>query len=268
MQEKMLNINANSIFYRINGEGRAVILIHGFGEDGRIWDEMVNSLEKNYRCIVPDLPGSGISEAWESKNISIADYAEAIHQIVEDEQLKDFCMIGHSMGGYVTLAYADAYPQRLTGIGLFHSTALADAEEKKESRKKAIAFIQENGPLKFLQTSIPGLFAPEHSNLQALKQLLDQASSFSGETLIQYYTAMMQRKDLTKVLVNSNIPVLLIAGIDDQAIPFEQSLKESSLAAETHFHVLRYTAHMGMMEEPEKAIDILANYLQFCKDVS
>ena len=99
MQEKMLNINANPIFYRINGEGRAVVLIHGFGEDGRIWDEMVNSLEKNYRCIVPDLPGSGMSEAWKSKNISIADYAEAIHQIVEYEQFKDCCMIGHSMGG-------------------------------------------------------------------------------------------------------------------------------------------------------------------------
>jgi pimeloyl-ACP methyl ester carboxylesterase len=177
-------------------------------------------------------------------------------------------MIGHSMGGYITLAYADAYPQRLTGIGLFHSTALADAEEKKESRKKAIAFIQENGPLKFMQASIQSLFTSEHANLPALKQLLDQATSFSGETLIQYYAAMMQRKDLTKVLVNSNIPVLLIAGVDDQAIPFEQSLKESSLAAETHFHVLRYTAHMGMLEEPEKSNYILANYLHFCMGAS
>jgi len=263
MQEKRLNINARSIFYRISGEGQAVVLIHGFGEDGRIWDEIVTALEKNYRCIVPDLPGSGQSEAWDFNNSGIRGCAEAIQKIVEAEQLKNFCMIGHSMGGYISLAYADTYPGNLSGLGLFHSTALPDTEEKKESRKKAIVFIQENGPLKFLESSIPGLFTSENANLPGLKNLLLQASSFSGETLTQYYTAMMQRKDLTKVLINSTIPVLLIAGIEDQAIPFEQSLKESSLAGETHFHVLRHSAHMGMLEEPIKAIDILANYLHF-----
>ena len=101
------------IFYRLEGKGKPVLLLHGFGEDGNIWSEQVKALKEKYYLIIPDLPGSGRSEMLDG-NCTLKDYAEAVKAIANEvifknENFNQFCLIGHSMGGYITLAFAEKY---------------------------------------------------------------------------------------------------------------------------------------------------------------
>ena len=150
------------IFYRAEGNGKPVMLIHGFAEDHNIWNHQLKKLKENFFVIVPDIPGSGSSELLDGE-IFIEDYADAIKAIVDAELANktpnQFTLIGHSMGGYITLAFAQKYPELLNAIGLFHSTAYADDDAKKEIRKKGIEFIKNNGVELFLKNTTANLFS-------------------------------------------------------------------------------------------------------------
>ena len=156
MQTEQLLYNENCIFYRKTGSGPVVMLLHGFGEDGEIWKEQYN-IFPGYTLLVPDLPGSGRSEAVEE--MSMEGLAAVVKAII-DKEGGEAILIGHSMGGYITLAVVEKYPALLKGFGLFHSSAFADSEEKKETRQKGIRFIQEHSATEFLRTATPNLYAP------------------------------------------------------------------------------------------------------------
>src|SRR5687768_8446429 len=98
-----------TIFYKVVGQGKPALLIHGFGEHGSIWNDIVEKLKNNFRIIVPDIPGSGRSTILkdESKQISIDDYAEVIVHVIKNETTDNCAVVGHSMGGYIALAIAE-----------------------------------------------------------------------------------------------------------------------------------------------------------------
>ena len=287
MKEKLINYSNSTIHYKITGAGLPVVLIHGFAEDSRIWDNQVAFLKNDYNLIIPDLPGSGgsapLSEGEGLGVRSIEDYAECIKQILDAEKISRCIMIGHSMGGYITLAFAEKFPEALISFGLFHSSAYADDAAKVETRKKAIAFIEKNGASAFLQTSIPGLFYDQGNSEQPdaliegapssrqatevarrperIAELLERGKAFSPKTLIQYYEAMIARPDRTEVLIKAPCPVLFILGEHDKAVPFKQGLEQSHLPDQSYVYILRDSAHMGMLEESGKANQILAYFL-------
>ena len=126
MEEKYLDHESSSMHYTIYGKGLPVVLIHGFAEDATVWRFQVDHLKDNYRLIVPDLPGSGQSTILKKERISMEDYAACIKTILAAENIEQCVMIGHSMGGYITLAFADKYPAQLQSFGLFHSSAYPD----------------------------------------------------------------------------------------------------------------------------------------------
>ncbi len=261
MEEKYINSGGAAICYRVIGEGTPVALLHGFAEDGTIWNEQAAFLSDHYRLIIPDIPGSGKSTLLKKEHVGLEDYAACIKEILSAEAVKDCVMIGHSMGGYVTLAFAEKYPQYLKAIGLFHSSAYADDVEKIETRKKAIAFIEDNGPEAFLKTSIPALFYDPEKNKSAIEALLQKGNDFTAQALIEYYRAMIARPDRTFLLKNASIPVLFIMGEHDKAVPFKHSLEQSYMPANSHIHILRNSAHMGMLEETQRANHFLGEFL-------
>src|SRR6476619_401141 len=106
MQEHALIEKDLSLFYRIDGEGEPVILIHGFAEDGDVWEGLTAELRKEYKVIVPDLHGSGRSTG-NMENVSMESMAGHINLILEKEKIDSCFMIGHSMGGYIALAFAE-----------------------------------------------------------------------------------------------------------------------------------------------------------------
>ena len=167
------------------------------------------------------------------------------------------------MGGYITLAFAEKYPELLDAVGLFHSSAYADDEVKKETRKKGIEFISNNGALSFLKTSIPNLFSTKtkDENPGLVEELINMTKDFSPESLIQYYQAMIKRPDRTIVLKTFPKPLLFIAGKYDNAVPLKSSLEQCHLPGVTYFHILQNSGHMGMWEEKDATTRFLLGFL-------
>jgi pimeloyl-ACP methyl ester carboxylesterase len=255
----------SKIFYRVYGSGKAVVLIHGFGEDGSIWNSLAVYLKEYYLLIIPDLPGSGQSEMIKQKKsqTTIDDYAEVIIEILKKESVSKCTIIGHSMGGYITLAIADKFAEVLNGFGLCNSTAFADTEEKKKDRLKAIEFLRNNEPLTFLKTSIPNLFAEnfkkEHAN--EIEQFIESVKYFSKQSLIEYLTAMMNRPERISVLQSTGLPVLFIIGEKDTAVPLEKSLAQCHLPDNSYVHILPEAGHMAMLEEKDQCREILQSFI-------
>ena len=291
MALKSFTYQSSQIFYRVSGKGRPVLLLHGFGEDGEIWNAQVEFLKDDFLVIVPDLPGSGKSEQISDMSIEgMADLVKALTNTElnygSNDGEKWLGVFGHSMGGYITLAFAEKYPARLCSFGLVHSTAFADSVQKKENRLKSINFIRNNGAYIFLKGSIPGLFHltghlaetdknddnanwPESYNYNPnlflanhINELVEKGKNFSVETLISYYEAMYNRPNRTAVLLNFGGPVLFIIGVHDIAVPFQESLQQCCLANRSHIHILREVAHMGMVEEPLRVSEILMDFLK------
>jgi pimeloyl-ACP methyl ester carboxylesterase len=274
MEEKFFIYKGDKIFYRVFGNGQTVILIHGFGEDGNVWKNQIEFLKTDFRLIVPDLPGSGKSEMIE--DMTIEGMAEVIKNIIEAESSKalslgeglgEVCIVGHSMGGYIVLAFAEKWPGLLNGFGLFHSTSYPDSEEKKEVRRKGIDFMKKHGGFEFLKTSVPNLFSPKTKDEmpELVDEFLNSLRNFSRDALVSYYEAMMQRPDRSAVLKKANVAVLLIAGEYDNAVPLKDGLELAHLPGKTYFHVLKKSGHMGMLEEAEKTNRLLRNYLKDLK---
>ncbi len=240
------------------GEGKPVLLLHGFGEDGEIWNNQAEYLKNTFRLIIPDLPGSGESEIVSGNTVSMIDYADVVKAILDEEKISECIMLGHSLGGYITLAFAEKYRSSLNAFGLVHSSAFADSEEKKSARRKSIEFIKNNGAYEFLKTSIPGLFKVSGPLVDAL---IEKGKNFTPEALIQYYEAMIARPDRTNILKSFDRPILFIIGEHDNAVPFQQSLQQCYLPAISHVHILRNSAHIGMLEETGKVNEIIRAFI-------
>jgi pimeloyl-ACP methyl ester carboxylesterase len=259
---KQIVFQNKQIHYTVAGEGEAVVLIHGFAEDSRIWEHQVEVLKKYYRLIIPDLPGCGRSQLTDTFSMELG--ADCIRQLLIEEKIACAVLAGHSMGGYVALAFAEKYPEALSAFALMHSTAYADSPEKKAGRQRSIEFIRTHGSYGFLKQSIPNLFSPESriSMGGAVRDLVDMYKDFNPATLIACYEAMMQRPDRTAILRSTKKPVLFMIGKYDTAVPFDQSLQQVHLPQITYIHLLEHSGHMGLWEEKEKTNSALLSFLE------
>ena len=263
MELKTFTYQSSKIFYRTIGAGKPVVLIHGFAEDGDVWKNQIEFLKNHFYLIIPDLPGTGKSELI--NDMSIEGMTEVIKEILRFELHKfplqgtEGVLIGHSMGGYITLAFTEKYPEMLSSIALVHSSAFADNEEKKANRLKSIEFVKKNGAYEFLKAVITDLFTETWAtnNQKIVDGQIEKSKSFTDEAIIAYYQAMINRPDRTHVLKSFPKPILFIIGEHDKAVPFEQSMQQCYLPDISYIHILRNSAHMGMLEETEKVNEAL-----------
>jgi pimeloyl-ACP methyl ester carboxylesterase len=259
--KKLFKYNNKSIRYYKTGNGQPLFFIHGFGEDSQVWRKQVTYFEKDYTVIVPDLPGSGGSELVE--DMSIEGMAEVIHEIFQQENIDACPVFGHSMGGYIMLALADKYPNHISAMALVHSSAFADSAEKIANRKKGIGFIKAHSAQEFLKTMIPTLFSKDKQveNRKLIDEQLAEIHNFSGDALVSYYEAMINRPDRTHVLRQATVPLLFMMGKDDVAVPVEDSLKQCHLPEISYIHMLNESGHMGMLEEADQMNSLLGKFL-------
>jgi pimeloyl-ACP methyl ester carboxylesterase len=250
------------IFHQEAGSGPTLVLIHGFCETGRIWNTLVPKLSPKFRVICPDLPGFGNSQILKTP-FSIVDVASEMSRWMAANALVKPVVIGHSLGGYVALAIANKGEVPLAGFGLFHSTALADSEEKKANRNKVIEFVTRNGVKPYIETFAPGLFHDKESrHIEKAKEMMNEATP---EALTAYLAAMRDRSDQTVLLARYPRPVLLLAGKKDEVIPVESVEKLSKLPQKGTFTVLDDAAHMGMLESPEKSAREITKFGLSCQ---
>jgi len=261
MHRKSITVEGKLISYMAGGEGNAVMLLHGFGIDSSAWMEQINYLQKSYRVIAPDLPGIGVSEL--TSDVSMEGVAAIVKEILEAEEIEQAAVIGHSLGGYIALAFAEKYPELLSGLGLFHSTAIADNEEKKANRQKGIEFTEKHGAEPFLETTAPKMFAPatKTDNKKLYERFMGQLPDMSKEAVIRYYEAMMQRPDRVEILRKIKVPVLFIYGKQDEIIPLDKTIEQASIPSISSVNILKKSGHLGMLEEPEEANKAIEDFL-------
>ena len=241
--------------YHKTGTGPTVILLHGFGEDHSIFSSTVTALEKNYTVITPDLLGTGMSSSNSNtfpSNFSIEYLADIIAGLIVHEKINNCTLLGHSMGGYATMAFANKYPGYLKAFGLLHSTALPDTPLKIENRLRGISFIEKMGAASFLETTAPNLFGSHTKEINPIvvADFIKALPEFSNEALIAYYRAMMARQNLTDVLASTNVPVLFVLGDQDIAVALEDTLPQTKMPNTAYLYVLENCGHMGMLEHP------------------
>ena len=264
--QKNLQFQNRSISYWTIGKGKPLMLVHGFAEDHRIWVHQSAHLQDQFQLILPDLPGSGKSSLL--NDVSMENMAEVLNAILDQESVQLCSIIGHSMGGYVTLAFAEKNADRLNSFCLFHSSAYPDNDEKKQTRLKAIEFIKKNGVEEFLKISTPNLFAKEGENEQSgsrekmVQKLIEEYKNFDADALIAYYEAMMKRPDRTLVLKSFTKPILFLFGKYDTAVPYQQGIEQSRLAKNGEVQTLHQSGHMGMWEEKDKSNQILESFFK------
>lgn len=260
---KHIRFNGTELHYRVAGNGTPVVLIHGFGEDGTIWQNTIEHLQKEFTLLVPDLPGSGLSPMV-NKDESMESLAAAVIAVMDAESVTTAPVIGHSMGGYITMAIAEKHASYAKAIGLFHSISSPDNQEKKAARRKSIGFINEHGAAAFIEQATPGLFSDEFKakHPEIVQEITARYTNFSAAALVQYYEAMMQRPNRTAVLESFPRPVLFIMGTHDKAVPLEISLEQSHLPKLSYVKILEHSGHMGMLEEPAEANAFLEKFLR------
>jgi pimeloyl-ACP methyl ester carboxylesterase len=228
-----------------------LVFLHGFCESKALWTSLISKLPEKFNCVALDLPGFG-------ENLEpVADYsmeamAEAVHEELKKRNIKKCILVGHSLGGYVSLAFAEKYPKMLQGLCLFHSSALADTEEKKEARLKTIDFVKKHGVDTFMQSFVAPLFAPENREKckKDIEKLIKIGQATPEESITGGLQAMRSRKERLHVLKEAAFPFLFIAGKEDGAVPLEATLQQCHLPNNSTTVFLSGTGHMGMFERP------------------
>lgn len=232
-----------------------LVLLHGYGEDQKVWDLVRAAFWPDEHVVTP-------SYASRSDFRSIEEYGEHVYQELKGMGIDKAILIGHSMGGYIALAIADLHPEFVVGLGLFHSTAYADSEERKEMRLKNVAFLENHGPQAFMENFVKNLyaesFAKEHLGL--LVEHIAHSSQFPLPALTAGMKAMRIRPDRRAVLEKAPYPVLFIIGLQDKAVSPDDAREQVGLPAHTQELILPEAGHMGMVEAPEKCIDAIQEY--------
>jgi pimeloyl-ACP methyl ester carboxylesterase len=248
----------SNLFFEQYGKGRPLIFIHGFPMHHGIWKKFGEGFKDSNTVITPDLPGFGKSPTL-PPGFSLAMVADQLIELIEEKGFSNSVIIGHSLGGYVALAMVEKRKDLFAGLGLFHSTAYADSEEKKQSRNKALEFINNNGAKAFATNFITPLFSdPNHEAIEMVKRI---AAESSEAAVIGYTLAMRDRSDQTKTLKSFKKPTLFLAGEKDQAIPAESIHRQAAECQSPQIHVLSNVAHMAMFEQPEEAAAKISGFL-------
>jgi len=250
--------------YNISGEGKPVVLIHGFCESKKLWDAYTALLSTQYQVVSVDLPGFGESAMGEVHTID--SMARDIKATLDTLQLGRTVLVGHSLGGYVSLAFAELFSERLLGLSLFHSTSFSDSKEKKENRDKAIAFVEKYGGKRYVESLFPGLFAEEKQEQlrEHITYAVREAAKTPQASIIRTLEAMRDRPDRSALLGRLPFPIQFIVGKQDVAVPLEQSLRECYLPREAHVQIMENIGHMGMVEDKPRTLRVLQDFLAYC----
>lgn len=246
------------ISFSVRGEGSPVILLHGFPFHQKIWDDFATKLSSHAKVYTPDLPGFGKSETL-GESFSLDDVADTLLTWLKSEGIHRCILVGHSLGGYVALAMARKQSDQFPGLILFHSTAMADSDEKKESRSKAVTFVRQNGAEKFTSNFIEPLFVD--GNNPAVARVREIAKQASAQAVIAYTEAMRDRKSHEPFLRAFQNPILFLAGQKDQGIPIASVHQQAAFCQKAEVHTLVHSAHMGMFEQETEALQVLGDFI-------
>jgi len=214
------------IHYSDQGKGSAIILLHGFLENSSMWNNLIPHLIKRNRVICIDLLGHGKTECLGYVH-SMDLMAETVNAVLKQIRIQRVKLIGHSMGGYVALAFCDAFPEKVKALCLMNSTSRADSDEKKINRNRAIEAVKNNYKT-FVRISISNLFKP--SNRLILTKEIEEVTKEALKTPLQGIIAalegMKNRPDREFILFNSSFKKMMVIGKEDPALDYNSLIEQ------------------------------------------
>ena len=246
------------LFYKQFGKGETLCLLHGFLENHLMWGPMLDELVKQYHILVIDLPGHGHS-VLPDEQMALSDMAFAVNEVLESLELNEVKFVGHSMGGYVALAFAEAYPQKTKGILLLNSTPEADSAERKEMRNHAVDMAGRNYEA-LISMSVTNLFSSKKRAAleQEIVQTKAEALKVSAEAYVACQKAMSKRPDYSEFWERASFKKSMILGSDDGLIdPGKMQQKFSSHAVK--IDVLT-GGHMLHIENFTEVVSLLVGF--------
>jgi len=249
---KKIQINDIELAYIRQGNGTPLVLLHGFPLDHHVWDEIVPLLEDTFDLIIPDLRGFGSSTTIDTP-YTMDDFASDINGLLNNLGIEKTAIVGHSMGGYVALAFARLYPKRMSGLGLVASQVLADPPDRKEARYKSAAEVAEKGVGGVVDTMAPK-FTSDQRLQEFSRKIMErqQPAAYIGAL-----KAMAERQDATPLLASMHYPVVLVHGDADMLIPVERAHEVKNAIPSAHFAEISGVGHLPMLESAELTAEAL-----------
>jgi pimeloyl-ACP methyl ester carboxylesterase len=247
-----LTVNGIRLAYERRGTGNPLVLLHGYPLDHQLWDDVAPLLVDTFELILPDLRGFGGSSTVDSF-YTMEDLASDIAALLDQLEIQKAAIVGHSMGGYVALAFARLFPERVSGLGLVSSQVLADPPDRKEGRYKSAAEVADKGIASVVETMTPKFT----SNPQLQQYARESMERQQPAAYIGSLKAMAERVDSTPLLSSLNVPVVLIHGDADQLIPIDRAREVKAAMPSAYLMEISRAGHMPMMEAPEQTAEAL-----------
>ena len=257
-----LETKTSNLRYSDQGKGEVLILLHGYLEAIETFNDFASELGKHARVICIDLPGHGKSTI-KSESISVDNMADAVNELTVELELDKVHLMGHSMGGYVALAFADKFAKKLASLSLLHSTAYPDTDEKRLNRSKEIEFIMRGKKELICNTAIPNTFSKRNQDIfsDEITELVRIASETQNEGVVAALKAMMNRTGRNEMLKAIQIPKYSFIGKEDNFIPFEKGLEWAKSNGMKPF-IFENSGHMSFVEEKNKCIEAVLEILK------
>ena len=243
------------IAFTVEGKGETIVLLHGFLESSTIWKNVVSAFKETHQIIAIDLLGHGKTEKLGYIH-SMETMAETVHAVLSELKVEKASIIGHSMGGYVALAFAEKFPQRLEKLVLLNSSTVADSEERKENRDRAKRLVKQNKQA-FISMAIKNLFTDENRNAlrTEINALVEEAVQLPEEYIIASVEGLKNRKDRTEILQQYSGEKIIIAGKNDPVVPFKEI---EAIAEKTYSTFISFEdGHMSYLENKEELLKVL-----------
>lgn len=247
-----IQVNDITLAFERRGKGAPLVLLHGYPLDHHTWDSVATLLENNFDLIVPDLRGFGESTLSDS-TYTMDDFASDIVGLLDSLGIKQTAIAGHSMGGYVALAFTKLYPERVRGLGLVSTQTLADPPDRKEGRYKSAADVSQNGIGGVVDAMTPKFTADETLQLSS-REIMERQKPGA---FIGALKAMAERMDTTSLLSSINFPLVVIHGDKDNLIPIERAREVKSLVPKVQLVELQGVGHLPMMEAVKETAEAL-----------
>lgn len=257
-----LTHNDTSIRFSEQGEGKPVVLLHGYLESLEVYESFAKDLSNKVRVICIDLPGHGESDLVDGA-CSMEIMGDAVNRVIEHLKLEKIHLFGHSMGGYAALAFAHQHPEKLDSFSLLHSTPNPDTEEKQKNRLREIELVKQGKRKIICKTSIPNTFATGNLEKFAheVERVVGIACRTKPEGIIAALEAMMARPDRNEFLTNLQVPKYSIIGKEDNFIPYETALEIARRNGLIPL-ILESSGHMGFIEQGQKCAEFILQILK------
>ena len=247
-----IQVNGVELAYMRRGEGKPLMLLHGYPLDHHIWDLVMQLLEDKFDLIIPDLCGFGESSTVDTV-YTMDDFASDLSGLLDHLGISKVTIAGHSMGGYVALAFANNHPDLVSGLGMVSSQVAADPPDRKEGRYKTASNIAENGIQNVVETMTPK-FTPNEEIREIVRQVIARQQPAA---LIGALKAMAERKDSSALFSSFKIPVVIIHGDADELISIDRAQEMKVAFPSAQFTELEAVGHLPMLEAPQETAKAL-----------